>query len=212
MAIEVPLFSAEGAAAGTITLDERLFGRPVKTDLIHRLLILQRANARIATAHTKTRGERRGSTRKLFAQKGTGRARAGASRSPVRKKGGVVFGPRTDRNYTVSMNKKERRAALFSLLSSKVQESGIKVIETFSDKYIKTQAMEALLGKMGVTSGVIAACPTDTHVFLGGRNIPTVKVIGANYLNPADLLKYRELVFSRDSLGYLASVYASALS
>ncbi len=130
MSIEAKLYTADGKQSGTIALDSRFFERAVDMGLVHRLLLLQRANARIPLAHTKTRGERRGSTRKLYRQKGTGNARAGALRSPVRKGGGIVFGPRSNRNFTIRMNKKERRLALAMLLSDKASNAQIKVLES----------------------------------------------------------------------------------
>jgi large subunit ribosomal protein L4 len=175
--------------------------------LIHRLLRFQRSNARIAIAHTKSRADVIGSTRKLYKQKGTGSARVGDARSPVRRGGGVAFGPQNDRNFTIRMNKKERRAALFSLLSAKAGEHSIKIVESFSEDVIKTKNMIDLVTKMDVTSGVFAILPDDTAAFLAGRNIPTIKFIGVNYLNPMDLLKYNNLVFTKASIEKLYSMY-----
>ncbi len=205
--MEAVLYTQEGKENGTITLKDELFGREVQMGLIHRLLRLQRSNARIAIAHAKTRAEVIGSTRKLYKQKGTGSARVGDARSPVRRGGGAAFGPTKDRNFTIRMNKKERRAALFSLLSAKAVENGIKVVESFSADTSKTKQMIDLVTKMNVTSGVFAICPEDTGAFIAGRNIPTVKFIGINYLNPMDLLKYNNLVFTKASIEKLYSLY-----
>jgi len=205
--MEALIYTQEGKENGTLKLKDELFGREVQMGLIHRLLRLQRSNARIAIAHAKTRGEVTGSTRKLYKQKGTGNARVGDARSPVRRGGGAAWGPRNDRNFTISMNKKERRAALFSLLSSKAEGKNVKVIETISGETTKTKQMVELASKMNVVSGVLAVCPEDTNIFLAGRNVPTVKVIGVNYLNPADLLKYKDLVFTKASLEKLYSMY-----
>jgi len=205
--MKAALYTQEGKENGTIALKDELFGREVQMGLIHRLLRLQRSNARIAIAHTKSRAEVTGSTRKLFKQKGTGNARVGDARSPVRRGGGVAFGPEKTQNFTIRMNKKERRAALFSLLSSKAGANGIKIVESFSEDAMKTKKMIDLVTKMNVTSGVFAVCPEDTGAFTGGRNIPTVKFIGVNYLNPMDLLKYNDLVFTKASIERLYSMY-----
>lgn len=201
------LYTQEGKENGTIALKDELFGREVQSALINRLLRFQRSNARIAIAHTKSRADVVGSTRKLYKQKGTGGARAGDARSPVRRGGGVAFGPGKDRNFTLRMNKKERRAALFSLLSAKAGENGIKIVESFATDAMKTKKMLDLVTKMNVSSGVFAVCPEDTGAFVGGRNIATVKFIGVNYLNPMDLLKYKELVFTKASIEKLYSMY-----
>lgn len=205
--MEAVLYTQEGKENGTVALKSEIFGRDVQMGLIHRLLRLQRSNARLAIAHTKSRAAVTGSTRKLYKQKGTGSARVGDARSPIRRGGGVAFGPQNDRNYTIRMNKKERRAALFSLLSSKAGENSVKVVEGFSTEVMKTKKMIDLMTKMDVRSGVFAICPEDAAAFTGGRNIPTVKFIGVNYLNPMDLLKYKNLMFTKASLEKLYSMY-----
>ncbi len=208
MTLSAPLYDSHGKESGTIALSDVFFGREVNTGIIHRLLLLQHANARLALAHTKTRGERRGSTRKLYRQKGTGNARSGASRSPVRKKGGVVFGPRNDRNYSLGMNKKERRVALFSLLSSKAKDTSVKVIEAVDAN--KAKDFVQIFSNMNVKTGVFALTPADLTLFRAVRNLPHVKAIGINYLNPHDLLKYSDLIFTKESLEALAAHYASS--
>lgn len=207
--MQAVLYTNTGKESGTIELDAGLFAREVNTGLIHRLLLLQHANARSPIAHTKTRSERNGSTRKLYKQKGTGSARVGDSRSPTRRGGGVAFGPLNSRNFEIRMNKKEKRVALFSLLSSKAGSSNVKVIESVSEKTTKTQDMLKVFQNMGLTSAVLAVTPTDTTTFQAGRNIKFVKVIGANYLNPHDLLKYKDLVFTKDSLEFIKSHFSN---
>lgn len=137
--MKAPLFDTHGKNKGTIDLEASHFGVTPNEGLMHRLLILQQANGRIAIAHTKHRGEIRGSTKKLFKQKGTGSARMGDRRSPMRRGGGVVFGPRNERNFSVSMNAKERRLALLSLLSTKATAENIKVVESFGKDTAKTK-------------------------------------------------------------------------
>lgn len=207
--MQAVLYTNAGAESGKIELDSALFGREVNTGLIHRLLVLQQANARNPIAHTKTRSERNGSTRKLYKQKGTGQARVGDSRSPTRRGGGIAFGPLSNRNFELRMNKKERRVALVSLLSSKANENQVKVIESLSTGVSKTKDMLSIFANMNLKSAVLAVLPTDTAIFQAGRNVPTVKVIGANYLNPHDLLKFKDLVFTKESLEYIKSHFAN---
>lgn len=207
--MQAVLYTNTGAESGKIELDSALFGREVNTGLIHRLLVLQQANARNPIAHTKTRSERNGSTRKLYKQKGTGQARAGDSRSPTRRGGGIAFGPLNNRNFELRMNKKERRVALVSILSSKANENQVKVIESLSTGVSKTKDMLTIFANMNLKSAVLAVLPTDTAVFQAGRNVPTVKVIGANYLNPHDLLKFKDLVFTKESLEFVKSHFAN---
>ncbi|MDD2745213.1 MAG: 50S ribosomal protein L4 [Candidatus Gracilibacteria bacterium] len=207
--MQAVLYTHAGIESGKIELDSAFFGREVNTGLIHRLLVLQNANARNPIAHTKTRSERNGSTRKLYKQKGTGQARVGDSRSPTRRGGGIAFGPLSNRNFELRMNKKERRCALLSILSSKAAGMQVKVIESFSTDATKTKDMLKVFANMNLSSAVLAVLPTDTAVFQAGRNVPTVKVIGANYLNPHDLLKFKELVFTKESLEYIKSHFAN---
>lgn len=206
--MEAILFNQEGQESGKVKLDKGVFAKEIIPSLIHRLLILQQANARVAVAHTLLRGEVNGSTRKLYKQKGTGQARVGDARSPVRIGGGVTFGPRNNRNFTLRMNKKERRLALLSLLSSKAADKKVAVIESFGAEAAKTKAMKGIVANMGVKSALVAVLPEDKNAFQGGRNLPNAKFIGANYLNPKDLLKYDTLVFTKASLEKVTASYS----
>lgn len=205
--MEALLYNSTWVESWKIKLNETIFGREMNEGLIHRLLMLQRSNSRSPVAHTKTRGERRWSTRKIFRQKGTGHARAWGARSPLRKKGWVAFGPRSNRNFTISMNKKERRAALFTLLSDKARNSQIKVIEKLSIEEGKTKEMLNLFAKMNVVKALFAVMPDDRNLFLAARNLEKVKPIWIGYLNPMDLLKYNDLVFTSDSIAQLEKIY-----
>ncbi len=206
--MEAILYNQEGQESGKVKLDKGVFGKEILPGLIHRLLVLQQANARVAVAHTKTRGDVNGSTRKLYKQKGTGQARVGDARSPVRIGGGVAFGPTNARNFTIRMNKKERRAALLCLLSSKAADKKVAVIESFGTESAKTKVMKGIVGNMGVKSALVAVLPEDTNAFQGGRNLPNAKFIGSNYLNPKDLLKYDTLVFTKASLEKVTASYS----
>lgn len=206
--MEAILYSSTWAETWKINLNESIFGLEVNSWLIHRLLMLQRSNSRSPIAHTKSRWERTGSTRKIYKQKGTGHARAWSARSPIRKWGWVAFGPKSNRNFTISMNKKERRIALFSLLSSKAVNNQIKVIDGLSAADFKTKNVVELMKNINTTKGLFAMLPNDRELFLATRNIATVKPIWVGYLNPVDLLKYNDLIFTKDSLNQLDQIYS----
>ena len=199
--MKASLFDKNGKQKGTIDLAASHFGVVPNTGLIHRLLILQQANGRIAIAHTKTRGEVRGTTKKLFRQKGTGNARVGDRRSPIRRGGGVTFGPRNNRNFSVAMNRQERRLALLSLLSTKASADSIKVLEAFDGA--KTKQVVAFLGAMAAKKPLFAITAEEKTSMLGAYNIADSRVVNVEYLNPHDLLKYQDVIFSEASLNHL---------
>lgn len=201
--MKAPLYDTTGKSQGTLDLQDSHFGVTPNMGLIHRLLILQQANGRIAIAHTKTRAEVRGSTKKLFRQKGTGNARVGDRRSPIRRGGGVAFGPRNTRNFSVSMNKQERRLALVSLLSLKAEKSLVKVITTLDTVGAKTKTMAGLLKAIDAKKPLLVITREERDQAMGAYNIATAHVINVEYLNPHDLLKYENLIFSEASLQHL---------
>lgn len=201
--MKAPLYDIKGTKKGTVDLDVAYFGVVPHTSLIHRLLVLQQANGRLNIAHTKHRGELSGSTRKLFKQKGTGNARVGDRRSPIRRGGGVVFGPRNDRNYSVCMNKQERRLALLSLLSTKASLEQIKVVETFEGVGNKTKTMVSFFQEVSVKKPILAITRDEKNTVLGANNIAESRIVNVEYLNPHDLLKYTDLVFTEASLKHL---------
>ena len=201
--MKAPLFDNHGKNTGSVDLEASHFGVTPNLGLIHRFLVLQQANGRIAIAHTKHRGEIRGSTKKMFKQKGTGSARMGDRRSPMRRGGGVVFGPRNERNFTLTMNAQERRLALLSLLSTKATENNIKVVSSFGKDAAKTKGMTIFLAAMEAKKPLIAITREEKDDILGAWNIPEVKVVNVEYLNPHSLLKYKDLVFTEASLKHL---------
>lgn len=206
--METKLLNQEWKEIWTIELNDSIFSVPVDKWLIHRYLVYQLANARLSTAHTKGRWDRRGSTRKIYKQKGTGRARAGSARSPVRKKGWVAFGPKNTTNYTILMNKKERRLALFSALSSKLRTNSLIVVDNISLKEIKTKAMESVLNKLPYTKSLLLALPArDETIEKSIRNLSYAKYTRADYLNIVDLLKYETLVLFKDSVKRIEEVF-----
>lgn len=201
--MKAPLFDIKGKQKGTIDLEATHFGVTPNAGLIHRLLVLQQANGRIAIAHAKHRGEVAGSTRKMFKQKGTGNARQGDRRSPMRRGGGAVFGPRNEQNWAVSMNKQERRLALFSLLSTKATSESVKVVETFAGVGEKTKTMAGYIKSIEAKKPLFAVTTAEKNTLLGANNIPESRVVNVEYLNPHDLLKYNDVVFTEASLAHL---------
>ncbi len=205
--MEVKVYNQEGKEAWTATLNESVFGIEPNEGLVHRALVYQLANARLNVAHTKTRWERRGSTRKLYRQKGTGRARMGSNRSPIRKKGWVAFGPRNTTNFSISMNKKERRLALFSVLSSKVKNNQLVIVDDIKLSEIKTKAMDNVFRSLPYEKNILFALDSKNEVLeKSANNLSYVKNIQTSYLNIKDLLKYNTLVLLKDSLDNLNSL------
>jgi len=158
----------------------------------------------MVVAHTKTRWDRRGSTRKIYKQKGTGRARMGSNRSPIRKKGWVAFGPRNTVNFELSMNRKERRKALFVVLSSKLANKELIIIDKIEFSDVKTKNMEKVLKALPYEKNVLLALSEKNEMIeKSASNLPYVKSILVDYLNVKDLLKYKTLVLLKDSLSNL---------
>ena len=195
------LFDQKGKSVWEIELNDLVFWLELNEGLVHRALVYQLANNRMVVAHTKTRWERRGSTRKIYRQKGTGRARMGSNRSPIRKKGWVAFGPRNTVNFTLSMNKKERRKALFSVLSSKLANNDLIVVDKIDFKEAKTKNMVEVFAKLPYNEKALLALPAKNEMIENSAaNLPYVKSILVDYLNIKDLLKYKTLVLLKDSL------------
>lgn len=199
--MKTKLFNQTWKETWEIELNDSIFWLELNEGLVHRALVYQLANNRIAIAHTKTRWERRGSTRKIYRQKGTGRARMGSNRSPIRKKGWVAFGPRNTTNFELSMNKKERRKALFCVLSSKFKNNELVILDTIDFKEAKTKNMVEVFKNIPYEQKALLALPAKNEIIeKSTANIPYVKSILADYLNVKDLLKYKTLVLLKDSL------------
>ncbi len=210
----IDVFSATGTKKGTLDLPAALFGARINHGLMHQAVVAQQSNRRAAIAHTKNRGEVAGSTRKLFAQKHTGRARRGSVRSPLLRGGGKAFGSRNNANYIKDMPKSMRRAALVSCLSYQAKNGAIIGLEEYPDA-IKTKQMHGLLGKLPVDLGrkILFVLP-ERHkgLELSVRNIPAVKAITAAYLNPEDILLARHIVFVGDSVQKAETIFCEKKS
>lgn len=199
--MKIDLYAANGDKKGSVDLNAKLFGAKVNPDLMHRAVVMRLANARNPIAHTKTRAEVACTTKKLFRQKGTGNARRGAKSTNLLRGGGVTHGPRNTVNYSKAMPKKERRAALFSSLSAKMIDKAILALEKFESKKPETKQFVSLMNKLPEAKKYLFVISEKNEVFEKScRNIPNVKVILANYLNPYDVLLADKICFVADSL------------
>ena len=190
----MPVYSLTGEVVDQIELSQAIFALPFNEAVVHQAMARQLANRRQGTAATKTRGEVSGSTRKLYAQKHTGRARRGNIKSPLLRGGGVVFGPKP-RIYRQLMPKKMRRLALKCLLSAKVREGNIKLVQELNFKEPKTKDMIAVLSSLGIDSSTLILTAQSTpNVVRAAANLPKVKVLTSALINVLDLLSYEMLV------------------
>ncbi|HEX7900479.1 MAG TPA: 50S ribosomal protein L4 [Planctomycetota bacterium] len=203
---DLPLYSKDGKSAGTVKVDEKLFGDLVRKKLLKQVVVIHEANQREGNAHTKTRGEVEGSTKKLWPQKHTGRARMGTKRSPIWVKGGIVFGPRR-RDYRMVITDSMRRAALDSALLGKILDKEVSVVETLSFEKPKTKAMSGLIKSIGLKRSVLLAVGNkpEPNVWLSSRNIQALSVRPVRELNAYDIIKHKDLLLTKDALDALVS-------
>jgi large subunit ribosomal protein L4 len=184
-----------------------LFATEVRPHLMHSAVVNQLANKRAGTASTKTKGLVSGGGKKPFKQKGTGRARAGSSRSPLWRHGGTCFGP-LPRDYSYSLPKKAKRAALVDAIASKVNENRLVLINTLELAEPKTKIVSAMLETLGVQENALILLKSENkNLTLAARNIPSVKVLRMDNINVYDLLKYRYLITTQDALNAMQEVY-----
>ena len=203
----VSVYNIEGKEVGSIELNDAVFGVEVNEHLVHMAVVNQLANNRQGTQSAKTRSEVSGGGRKPWRQKGTGHARQGSTRSPQWTGGGVVFAPKP-RDYSFKMNKKEKRIALLSALSSKVADNKIVVFDAFNLAEVKTKKFAEVMSNLKVDKALVVIEGENKNVVLSGRNIPTVKVSATNEINTYDVLKYETLVVTKAAVEKLEEVYA----
>lgn len=203
----VSVYNIEGKEVGSIELNDAVFGVEVNEHLVHMAVVNQLANNRQGTQSAKTRSEVSGGGRKPWRQKGTGHARQGSTRSPQWIGGGVVFAPKP-RDYSFKMNKKEKRIALLSALSSKVADNKIVVLDAFNLDEVKTKKFAEVMSNLKVDKALVVIEGENKNVVLSGRNIPTVKVSATNEINTYDVLKYETLVVTKAAVEKLEEVYA----
>ena len=204
---KVSVYNMEGKAVGEIELKDEIFGVEINEHLVHLAVLQQLANNRQGTQTAKTRGEVRGGGKKPWRQKGTGHARQGSIRAPQWKGGGVVFAP-TPRDYSFKLNKKEKRAALKSALTSRVNDGKFFVINDLSLDEIKTKKFQAALDALKLEKALVVLDELDQNVILSARNIPDVKTAQVNTINVYDILKYDSLMISESAVHAIEEVYA----
>ena len=205
---KVDVYNVEGKKVSDIELADSVFGIEPNENIVHSVLKNYLANQRQGTQSTKTRAEVSGGGKKPWRQKGTGRARQGSTRAPQWIKGGVALGPKP-RSYRYTVNKKERRLAIKSVLSSKVLEKELTVVDKLELKEIKTKSMVKALAALKVEGKTLIVLPeNDKNVVMSARNIKDVKTISANNINVFDLLKYSNLILPVDTVKKLEEVYA----
>ena len=204
---KVSVYNMEGKEVGSMELNDAVFGVEVNEHLVHMAVVQQLANNRQGTQKAKTRSEVRGGGRKPWRQKGTGHARQGSTRAPQWTGGGVVFAP-VPRDYTVKMNKKEKRAALKSALTSRVQESKLVVVDELKFDEIKTKKMQGVLNALNVKKALIVLKDNDQNVLLSARNIADVRTVLTSTLNVFDILKYDTVVVTKAAVENIEEVYA----
>ena len=203
----VSVYNIEGKEVGTIDLNDAVFGVEVNEHLVHMAVVSQLANKRQGTQKAKTRSEVSGGGRKPWRQKGTGHARQGSTRAPQWTGGGVVFAP-TPRDYSFKLNKKERRAALKSALTSRVEEKKFIVVDEINFDEIKTKNMVNVLKNLEVKKALVVTDDDNKNVTLSSRNIPGVKTAFTNTINVYDILKYDKMVVAKDVISKIEEVYA----
>lgn len=194
--MQVPVYSLTGKVVEHIDISDQVFGVPFNEGVVHQAMVRQQANARQGTASTKTRGEVSGSGRKLYRQKGTGLSRAGSRRSPLRRKGGIIFGPKP-RSYRMALPKKMRQLALRCVLSAKARDEELKVLKELKFKEPKTKKMVEVLNALGVDSSALVVTPEpEANIIKSARNLEKVKTMPANLLNVLDILSHKMLLMT----------------
>ena len=203
----VAVYNMEGKEVDKIELNDSIFGVEINVHLVHMAVLQQLANKRQGTQKAKTRSEVRGGGRKPWRQKGTGHARQGSTRSPQWTGGGVVFAP-TPRDYSFKLNKKEKRAALKSALTSRVVENKFVVVDELKLDEIKTKKFVEVLKNLNVEKALVVLNDMDEKVIASAANIPTVKTTQTNELNVFDVLKYDTVVVTKAAVATIEEVYA----
>ena len=207
--MKIDLYNQKGETTGSVTLPKEIFEVEFNADLVHQVSVGLSANKRQISAHTKNRGEVRGGGKKPWRQKGTGRARAGSSRSPIWKGGGITHGPRNDRIFAVEIPKKMRRKALLMVLSDKAKKNTLVVLDKFDLEKGKTKEMALSLSKLPCAkfATLIAMPDYDKKVFLAARNIKKTDIEDARNLNVLDLLNHKYLLITKESIKTIENTF-----
>jgi len=210
--VQVPVRNTSGETVSQIEISDFVFGVPAKQTVAHQALLRQLANGRQGTSSAKTRGEVAGSTKKLYGQKHTGRARSGSIKSPLRKGGGIIFPPKP-RDYHQAMPKKMRRLALRTVLSSKVADNELIVLDSIQLAAPKTKEMAGILAALGVEStALIATTERNENLLKSSRNIPGVATVPASLLSVADIMSHKNLLMTVDAVRRAEELWGEATS
>ncbi len=223
--MEAKIYNQKGKEAGTLTLDEKVFGLPWNADLVHQVITSMMSNARTPIAHTKTRGEVRGGGKKPWRQKGTGRARHGSTRSPLWVGGGVTHGPRNDKNYSRKVNKKMKAKALYTILSQKMRDGEVLFLDTLSFSAPKTKEAVLVLKNLSALKGFeklstkrknaayIAVSEPNDNLKKSFSNYGAVEVSPVSNINPVDVMNYKYVVIAdpESSVSFLAGKMSKTL-
>ncbi len=204
--MELKLISDKGAA-GTFQAPDALFARDYNEDLVHQLVTAYQANARLGTRAQKDRGEVSHSTKKPWRQKGTGRARAGMTSSPLWRGGGKIFPNSPDENFSQKVNRKMFRAGMASILSQLAREDRIRVVEEFSLEQPRTKLLAQKVKSMGFDQVLVITDELDRNLVLSARNLPNVHVIAARQTNPVSLVRYPNVVLTKKAVAKLEEMY-----
>ena len=204
---KVSVYNMEGKEVGTMDLNDSIFAVEINEHLVHMAVVQQLANNRQGTQKAKTRSEVSGGGRKPWRQKGTGHARQGSTRSPQWTHGGVVFAP-TPRDYSFKLNKKEKRAALKSALTSVVADNKFIVVDELKLNEIKTKDFAKVMSNLNVEKALVVLDTNDQNVVMSAKNIPTVKTALTNTINVYDILKYNTVVVTKAAVEQIQEVYA----
>ncbi len=203
----ISVYNMEGKEVGKMELNDAVFGVEVNEHLVHMAVVNHLANKRQGTQSAKTRAEVSGGGRKPWRQKGTGHARQGSTRAPQWKGGGVVFAPKP-RDYSFKLNKKEKRAALLSALTSRVLENKFVVVDELKLDEVKTKKFAEVMNNLKVNKALVVLNDVDSNVVLSARNIPTVKTAQTNEINVFDILKYDTMIVTKAAVATIEEVYA----
>lgn len=205
----VKLYNKEGKETGHVELDASLFDVEINPSLVHDAVVAQTSNSRVAIAHTKDRSEVVGTSKKPWKQKGTGRARHGSRKSPIWIGGGITFGPRNDRNFSIKMNKKARRKALAMVLTDKVRNGHFFAVEELKLEESKTKQLSTLLKNLPVDNQktLILVEPENRSVSLAARNLSQVEILPINTLNVVALLGKANVLVSKDGIDLIVNLY-----
>ncbi len=203
------VFNQEAKKIGEMDLPARVFNRPWNPSLVHQALVAQTKNARVRVAKVKGRGEVSGGGKKPWAQKGTGRSRQGSTRSPLWKGGGVTHGPTGERNYAVKLNRKMKQGAIFSVLSKKLNEGEVKIVDSLNLENSKTKTLSALLGSFFKTRSNTLLIPggPNRSLYLASGNLPRVKTLSPKTLNVYDLLKFKNILLDKEAVPIINDTY-----